>query len=151
MKKILFEADRIAEDGHLTGLTDGMQHPVYQTAWLKHGLHSLGLVDRYTLPQSADNYSHLLWWFPDIPKDQSAPLLLSPQYPYLTWAEDHFMRTHNARLGNQPYPLSWEQSAAKADYDKMEIIDPVYVNKKLCPIHGWGAAEMFLYLLEQKH
>ena len=40
--KIIEEAKRISVDGCLTGITDGNDHSVYSTLWLKYGLARLG-------------------------------------------------------------------------------------------------------------
>ena len=59
---VLAEAERIAENGCLHGITDGREHPVYQTKWLKFGLQKLGLPDHYRVPQVEDSYGPLFWW-----------------------------------------------------------------------------------------
>ena len=148
VKEIIAEAETITVNGHLTGMTDGAQHTVYQTAWMKYGLHALKLEDHYVIPVEQDTYAHLLWWYPDLQVEDSSPLLISENFPYLTWAEDHLLGTHNASMGDQPYPLSWERMAGMADPEQMQIIDPIYSFRRTSAPHGWTAAEMFLYLIE---
>lgn len=144
--KILSEAKQIAIDGHLSGTTDGAQHPVYQTAWLKFGLQSLSLEDDYSIPNVSDAYTNLIWWLSNIRSEEMKPKLTSHNYPYLTWAEDHFLGSHNGKIGNQLYPLTWESYAGKADYSGMMFIDPIYYRTKTSVPHAWHSAEMFLLL-----
>lgn len=155
VKKILDEAERISENGHLTGLSDFSEHPVYQTKWLKFGLKKLGLEDRYVIPEVYDSYSSLFWW--DF-KDQhisgnhfgeSEERL----YPYLTWAEHHFYGLDYPCIPDKDsYPLTWEAEASQADYSGIKILDSEnhsYADKKTAAPHTWHAAEMFLYLIEK--
>jgi hypothetical protein len=89
---ILQKAERCRRGNHLVGLTDGAEHPVYQTKWLKYGLRALGLADDWEIPQVYDPYSALFWMdyrdqhVPGPPFSQQA----ADRYPYLTWAEAHF-------------------------------------------------------------
>ena len=53
-------------------------------------------------------------------------------------------------LTGQGYPLTWEAHASQADYEGMRRIDATFVGRQLCAPHTWHAAEMFLYLCEQK-
>lgn len=139
----------VKQDGntYIKGRSDFADHPVYQTKWLKYGLRALGLPDPYTIPKVADGYSALFWMdYKDTyvrgkDNDDRGP------YPYLGWACDHFHGVRKSPLGNRDYPLTWEQNASEADYAPLEIIDPVYVAKKLSAPHTWHAAEAFLYLL----
>lgn len=146
--KIISEANRISINNSLAGITDGAEHPVYQTAWMKFGLDSLGLEDDYVLPKVKDTYENLTWWLPEKVSQEQAGSLESLDYPYLSWAEDHTLGTKPSILGNTLYPLSWESNAGKADYSRMTDIDKIYEDKRTCQPHGWTAAEMFLYLYD---
>jgi hypothetical protein len=46
--------------------------------------------------------------------------------------------------------LTWEQNASQADYNSLAILDKTYVDQKLAVPHSWHAAEVFLYLLDQR-
>jgi hypothetical protein len=48
------------------------------------------------------------------------------------------------------YPLTWEKNASAANYPGMTIISEEYRQQRLAAPHTWHAAEIFLYLLEQK-
>ncbi|MBM3502153.1 MAG: hypothetical protein FJX74_26165 [Armatimonadetes bacterium] len=146
---------RVGEFGrgrHILGPTDGAEHPVYQTKWLKLGLRALGLEDPYVVPDAFDSYSALFWMdFREahVP-GPSFSTEAGERYPYLTWAEAHF---HDAapplHLGSATYPHTWEAHASQADYAQMGRIDPEYVAQRRAAPHTWHAAEMFLYLLER--
>jgi len=71
------------------------------------------------------------------------------KYPYLGWARDHFTGTQNSPLSNRDYPLTWETEASQADYSKLNILDPIYVQQRTSTPHTWHAAEVFLYLLDE--
>ncbi len=49
--RILEEARKVTQNGHLTGLTDGRQHPIYQTKWMKFGLESIGIAGQFPHPR----------------------------------------------------------------------------------------------------
>jgi hypothetical protein len=122
--------------------------PVYQTKWLKFGLRALGLADPYQIPMIPDNYSSLFWWdYKDKHVDKQTGH--SDRYPYLGWARDHFSGGESSPIGNRNYPLTWETQASQADYPKLNIIDPVYVQQRTSAPHTWHAAEVFLYLLDE--
>ena len=56
----------VSERGvYVRGRTDGLDVPVYQTKWLKYGLMSLGVPDKYVVPRIQDAYSSLFWWYYD--------------------------------------------------------------------------------------
>jgi hypothetical protein len=147
------ELDRLTVPGqrYLQGSTDGRPHVVYQTQWASFGLRALGLPDPFQVPAQLDSYALLFWWQragdASIPKTRPTFSLGDAiDYPYLTWAEDHFRGTRRAPLGNRDYPLSWEAHASKADYAAMRIVSPAYEAAKLAAPHAWHAAEMFLAL-----
>jgi hypothetical protein len=136
---------------HIYGRTDGAEHPVYQTKWLKFGLRALGLDDPYEIPDVYDSYSALFWMdftdahVPGPPFSRKA----GERYPYLPWAEAHF---HGwgpvVHLLNSGYPHTWEAEASQADYPRMETVSPEHVSRRIAAPHTWHAAEAFLYLLE---
>ena len=150
--RILEEAARLRRGTHLVGITDGAEHPVYQTKWLKYGLARVGLDDPYEIPPVFDAYSALFWM--DY-REQHVP---GPRfgehsrerYPYLGWAEDHFYGEPPGEIGGGPaYPLTWESDASEADYAGMAIVAEEYVSRRLAAPHTWHAAETFLRLLER--
>ncbi|QHV97646.1 hypothetical protein [Spirosoma endbachense] len=143
-------------ENYIIGKTDGAEHPVFQTKWLKYGLKSLGLPDTYVIPNQYDSYSSLFWW--DYTAEHVAGKKFgeesSMNYPYLTWAEDHFYsRTEKPEkrgmLGTIDYPLSWEQKASQAHYPGLTVLDKGFVKQKLAFPHSWHAAEMFLQLFDK--
>jgi len=139
---------RFETDGHISGRTDFAPHPVYQTKWAKFGLQSLGLADPYAVPKVADGYATLFWWaFKDGDKADQ-PVIVSDDYPYLTWAGCHYTGKKLGKLSDRDYPLTWEAKASQARYDGMNRVAPVYAEQRLCAPHTWHAAEAFLYLLE---
>jgi hypothetical protein len=135
---------------HIRGVTDGAQHPVYQTKWLKFGLRALGLDDPYVIPPVPDSYSSLFWMdFRD--QHVPGPRLGARQrqwHPYLHWAEAHF---HDAPPPALPapdaYPITWDARDPAGDFAALEALGPAYARRKIAAPHGGHAAEMFLYLL----
>lgn len=149
---VLEAAQRFTTNGYLCGITDGREHPVYQTKWLKFGLSRLGLADDYTVPQVEDGYAPLFWWDRDNIPEFSAVRHheQAENYPYLTWAEAHFYGDPlPLRFSANGYPLTWEARASEADYEGMRAVDAGFVSKKLGMPHAWHAAEMFLTLYEE--
>jgi hypothetical protein len=149
--KVLKAVPEFKRRDHIVGITDGAEHPVYQTKWLKYGLQHLGLDDPYEVPEVYDAYSALFWmdyreWHVDGPGfDERAKGL----YPYLGWAEMHFhRRMPEVAFAQDRYPLTWEAHASAANYERMSVICGEYVEQKVCAPHAWHAAEMFLYLLD---
>jgi hypothetical protein len=152
IEKVLETADAYKNANYIEGKTDYAFHPVYQTKWLKFGLKSLGIADEYKIPLVYDNYSTLVWW--DYRTESVGGRQFdentSTKYPYLTWAEDHFLNQKRGIVSLSDYPLSWESESKDANYEGMNVIDPIYAQTKLCMTHGWHAAEMFLLLFEAK-
>jgi hypothetical protein len=144
-----FEADS-PNGEYIRGRSDFAEHPVYQTKWLKYGLRALSINDTFAVPEIADSYSALFWMdYRDIhviTRDAED----REKYPYLGWACDHFHGVKKSPISNRDYPLTWEQNASQADYGGMSIVDDIYVKQKLATPHTWHAAEVFLYLLDQK-
>lgn len=152
IEKVLETADSYKNSTYIEGKTDYAFHPVYQTKWLKFGLKSLGIADEYKIPLVYDNYATLVWW--DYRTEnvggRQFDETTSTKYPYLTWAEDHFSNQRRGIVSFSDYPLSWESESRDADYEGMNVIDPIYAQIKLCIMHGWHASEMFLVLMDVK-
>lgn len=151
VETILQAIPQFKAGNHIVGITDGSEHPVYQTKWLKFGLRSLGLDDPYEIPAVFDSYSALFWM------DYTQSHVNGPHfgdrgkelYPYLGWAEAHFRHTMPTVTFNEhQYPLTWEAYASEADYNGMELISQEYVEQKICAPHTWHAAEAFLYFTD---
>ena len=150
VQTILDAVRRFRKDNHIVGITDGAEHPVYQTKWLKYGLRALGLDDPHEIPRVYDSYSALFWM--DFRPEHVEGAHFSEKgrdlYPYLGWAEDHFYnRTSKITWTDGQYPVTWEASASKARYQGMEMISSEFVDRRIAAPHTWHAAEMFLYLL----
>jgi hypothetical protein len=136
---------------YISGRTDFTEHPVYQTKWLKYGMRSLGLNDSFAVPEITDSYSALFWMdYRDAHVISNKDAKDREKYPYLGWANDHFNRTKKSPISNRDYPLTWEQDASQADYNGLAMLDQAYIDQKLAAPHTWHAAEIFLYLLDQK-
>jgi hypothetical protein len=144
-----FEADS-PNGKYIRGRSDFAEHPVYQTKWLKYGLRALSINDTFAVPEISDSYSALFWMdYKDvhvIGKDVAD----RDAYPYLGWASDHFHNVKKSPISNRDYPLTWERNASQANYNGISLIDETYVKQKLAAPHTWHAAEIFLYLLDQK-
>ena len=150
---ILREVERCRASRHIAGITDGSEHPVYQTKWLKLGLRALHLADDFEIPPVADSYSSLFWMdfrdehVPAPPFGEQARW----RYPYLDWAEAHFLNAPPPmQLARDRFPLTWEASASEANYLAMSGISWEYPRHRICLPHSWHAAEMFLYLEEME-
>jgi hypothetical protein len=139
---------------YIKGRSDFHEAPVYQTKWLKFGLHKLGLEDPYIIPQIQDNYSSLFWWdYRETYMSGTSDAYDEAKndfYPYIGWAADHFHGLKRNPVSDRDYPLTWEENASQADYKGMAIIDDKYVKSKISSPHTWHAAEVFLYLIESK-
>ena len=150
--KVLAEMPRFEREGpqgkYIVGRTDGAEHPVYQTKWLKFGLSALGLPDNYRVPLVRDGYSALFWMDYRDAHVAEANADDRRNYPYLGWACDHFYGRKKSPIGNRDYPLTWEQRASQAKYAALAVLDPAYAEQKLSTPHTWHAAEVFLYLLK---
>lgn len=136
------------QGNYIRGKTDGAEHPVFQTKWIKYGLKSLSLPDPYVIPKQYDSYSSLFWC--DYRNEHVAGARftdeLGTNYPYFGWAEDHFYQQKRGLIGTVDYPLSWEQKAAGAHYPGLTVLDKGLVKQQLAFPHARQAAEMFLLL-----
>lgn len=157
---VLDSAKRLQKDNHILGKTDNVEHPVYQTKWLKYGLKSLGLPDAYTIPKQYDTYSSVFWL--DYKQEYVEATTVAEKQPddnfannpFFSWAEDHFYdqtngSTPRGMVGNIDYPLSWQQRDIDAHYPGLTVLDRDLVKQKIAFPHAWHAAEMFLLLSEK--
>ena len=148
--KVLHELPRFEvrdqQGVYIKGRSDFAEHPVYQTKWLKYGLHALGLEDPFVIPALPDSYSSLFWM--DYREHHVAGTEATDRsfYPYLGWATDHFQAKKLSPISNRDYPLTWEINASQAKYSGMKVIDPIFAEQKTATPHAWHAAEVFLYL-----
>ncbi|WP_080058619.1 hypothetical protein [Spirosoma aerolatum] len=156
---VLDSARRFQKGDGILGKTDNVEHPVYQTKWLKYGLKSLALPDPYSIPQQYDSYSSVFWldykqeYVPARSADEKQPDDNFANNPFFGWAEDHFYgQTSNSAkrgmVGTIDYPLSWQQRDIDAHYPGETVLDRELVKQKLAFPHAWHAAEMFLLLKE---
>jgi hypothetical protein len=134
---------------HVCGQTDGAEHPVYQTKWLKFGLRALGLDDPYVIPQEPDPYSSLFWMdFRD--HHVEAPPMPEPArqlHPCQHWAQAHFHAWPPPAIPPaDAYPITWDALDPAADPAGLELLGPEYVAQTLAAPHAGHAAEMFMYL-----
>lgn len=156
----LDSARRLQQEKHIVGKTDNVEHPVYQTKWLKYGLKSLGLPDHYAVPKQYDSYSSVFWL--DYKQEhieattaaQKQPDDNFANNPFFGWAEDHFYdqtntSTKRGMVGTIDYPLSWQQRDIDAHYPGLTVLDRELVKQKIAYPHAWHAAEMFLLLHEK--
>lgn len=151
VKAVLAELPKVTRDRHLIGKSDFAEHPVYQTKWLRFGLQALKLpADAFAVPAVADSYSPLVWWAETDKHTPTAKRHKSANYPYLSWADDHFYNERTGLVGDQDYPLTWEAKASEADYPAIRPLSAAYADKRLAAPHTWHAAEMFLLLLDRK-
>jgi len=149
---VLKAVDAFKKQDYIVGSTDGAEHPVYQTKWLKFGMQSLGIPDSaFVVPKMQDSYASLFWWAlkdgqigPEFPKDAAL------KYPYLAWARDHLSGERTGPVTAGEYPLSWEADASEADYRGISIIGDDFVKTRLAAPHSWHAAEMFLALSNEE-
>lgn len=135
---------------YIKGRSDFHEAPVYQTKWLKYGLKSMHITDKYVIPEITDNYSALFWW--DYKEHYVAGVDADDRknYSYLGWACDHFHGEKKSPISNRDYPLTWEIKASQANYKGIAIVDSVYANEQNSSPHTWHASEIFLYLMELK-
>lgn len=152
---VLDSARRFQKENYIIGKTDNVEHPVYQTKWLKYGLKSLGLPDTYVVPKQADSYSSVFWL--DYKNEHVEEKRVDNNFsnnPFFGWAEDHFysqarVPEKRGMVGNIDYPLSWQQRDIDAHYPGLTVLDRDLVRQKIAFPHAWHAAEMFLLLYEK--
>lgn len=145
IEEVLIEADKIkTEEGYISGLTDGYEHPVYQTKWLIYGLKSLGLdYSNYKVPDVYDSYENLLWFDKEFNTTQKE---FSDRWQYIYFANLHYSET-KMDLSLTSYPISYEYRPSKANFENLKILNNNFAENKIVAPHSWSASEMFLYLL----
>ncbi|MDB5103394.1 MAG: hypothetical protein JWP91_1083 [Fibrobacteres bacterium] len=149
---ILEQAQGFRNTDYLDGRTDGGEHPVYQTKWMKYGLKCLGLPDPYKIPVSFDPYSSVFWMdYKDIPTNGPPfPERTKETCPHLPWAEAHFHGWDPPMpVSAKSYPLSWEVQGPGNPPFGMSTISPDFLERRIVAPHARHAAEMLLYFLDQ--
>jgi hypothetical protein len=149
--RVLEQAETFRRTDFLEGRTDGAEHPVYQTKWLKFGLKSLGLPDDWHIPVSYDSYAPVFWF------DFRGWAALGPAFtekvkdasPHLAWAEAHFHGWDPPMpIAGKSYPLSWEHHGERDTPYGMTMVSPEFVDRRISAPHARHAAEMLLYFLD---
>lgn len=152
VEKIVLEAEKKAQENqdgyYLKGHTDGQPHPVYQNAWYRFGLESLHKKTKIKSQKMEDSYASLTWWYPNKESIVQASNE-SSDFPYLSWAQYHTVKTGKLFVSHRLYPLSYESHAGKAKYERLSILDDTYAENKVSPTHIWTASEMLLFLLDE--
>ena len=154
---ILKEADRIATpDGMLSGTTDWASLSVYQTAWLKFGLASLGLdYSKWKLEDGVkDAYADTMWFYNLEDKDKlfnrdgNNSYHYDSAWQYLNYARAHFYDYDMGYIDrhNNKYPMSYEIGALQ---EELKLISPNMYKLKASAPHIWAAAEMYLYYIDR--
>jgi len=149
--RVLEEAETFRCTDYVTGNTDGAEHPVYQTKWLKFGLKSLGLPDDWHLPPSYDPYAAVFWLdYRDVPTG-GPPFSekVKDANPHLAWAEAHFHAWDPPMdIPTRTYPLSWGIHSDRDPPLGMGIVSPEFVERRVAVPQARHAAEMLLYFLD---
>ncbi len=151
--EIYNEAERIAQNGLLTGLTDYGHHEIYSTLWLKYAFDKLDIrADFIKIPKEFDRYARMFWMDKsEVEADTPFKNEYDELYPYLSWATYHFNDDEiNTDLIKIKYPMSWEIKASEAKYDLIAPLSEEYTKNKCSAPHSWHASEMFMYLIEKK-
>ncbi len=153
IKEIVYEAKRIIKNGALTGITDYGHHEIYSTLWLKYALDRLGIDTSFIkVPMEFDNYARM-FWMDRMGIERQTPYKndYNDKYPYLWWAVKHFENEQvDPKYLEIKYPMSWEQEASEAKYEKIAPLSQIYADEKFSAPHSWHASEMFLYLIEMR-
>jgi hypothetical protein len=137
---------------YIEGRTEGGEHPVYQTKWLKFGLKSLGLPDEFKVPVAFDPYSSVFWMdYRDIGNNGPPfPEKIKESSPHLAWAEAHFHKWNPPMpTASRNYPLSWEVQTGQGYVHGMGLISPDLAGKEIITPHARHASEMMLYFLDK--
>ena len=144
---------RLGADGALAGTVDGGRHAVYAACWLRFGLEACGRDASWVpIPDEPDAYGPLFWmrreWVG--PRARATLAAYDGRYPYLWWAQSHFLRRAvPAPVPTPGRPLSWEQAASMARYEALAPLSSALAAARLAAPHAWHAAEMFLHLFDQ--
>ena len=150
---VIEEAERITSDGMLLGIVDGASHPIYATGWLKFGLESLGKdSSKWRLPEEVqDNYADALWFYNNNEMQQyrkTHQYHCDTAWQYLDYARAHFYDypIDERDIKNNEFPLSYEVGS---DAEYFRKFDKDIFKLKLATPHIWGAAEMYMYYINQ--
>ena len=153
VEEIVKEADRISENGLLTGLTDYSHHEIYATLWLKLAYERLNIdTSSIKIPKGFDSYARMFWMDKnDVETNTPYDNQYCENYPYLSWAVYHFNNDEvDEKLLEIKYPMSWEICASEAIYPNIASLSQNFADNKCASPHSWHAAEMFMYLIEKK-
>lgn len=153
INRIEEEAERIAEANpngyYIYGQTDFGNMHLYQNLWYKLGIESVGRKFKFDLDTiEEDSYSSMAWWSDYEVKNKSFQEA-DYNYPYLSIAAKHKLKTGTIILNGNLYPLSWEKNATSAVYENYSSFDNRFNNLKTSPIHSWTASEMLLFILDE--
>ena len=153
IQKIKDEAYRLAESNengyYIYGQTDFGSQNLYQNLWYKFGLESIGETYPFDLESiEEDNYSKMAWWSNYEVKNRNNNLY-SEEYPYLSYAARHKLKTGVIPVNVDFYPLSWETSASNADYSSYQGLEDFLMAVNTSPMHSWSASEFLLLLLDE--
>ncbi len=153
IQKIKAEAERIMENGLLTGITDYSHHEIYSTLWLKLAYKRLNMdTSSIKIPKKFDSYARMFWMDrSEVETETEYANEYDAKYPYLSWARYHFNKDKiDEALVELKYPMSWEIEASEAIYENIVPLSEEYAKNKCGAPHSWHAAEMFLYLIEMR-
>ncbi len=147
------EANRIAKENengyYLIGKTDFGDMYIYQNLWYKLGIEAVGRefnFDLSSIPE--DPYAKMTWWS-DYDLKYQKPIDINEDYPYLTTAANHKLKTGTLVLNNSLYPLSWEKHGSSANYNNYLNLLPFCTEEEISPLHSWSAAEMLLFIMDE--
>lgn len=147
INRIIEEAESLKnEEGYIDEITDGEYHPVYQTKWLIYGLKKLNLdYKKWNIPDINDSYEALMWF--DKNENKNINIKNTNRWIYIMFAYLHY-NNETIEMLNTNYPMSLEYRPSKANFENLRIINNDFADSKIVVPHSWGAAEMFLYLLD---
>ena len=149
--RILEMAEDFRRTDYLAGRTDGAEHPVYQTKWMKFGLKSLGLPDNFHIPVSFDSYASVFWmdYRGQVNAGPPFPEKVKEASPHLAWAEAHCHGWEPPmQVAAKSYPMSWEQQGDREPPYGMSLVAPEFVDRRIAAPQARHAAEMLLYFLD---
>lgn len=147
--KIKLEVATKAENGHFSGICDGVIQTYYPTALLMAGAQKakVDLPVQLRLPDNDDVYGRITWWYSD-QKLRYNKAWVSRSWPYLEWAQAHYYPYNSPHILNEAYPLTYEAELTPEIADRQRFYTEFYADQKISASHIWHAAEMFLTLLE---
>lgn len=148
INEVLTEARKLKNKaGYIDGYTDFGKHPIYQTAWLKFGMESLGMdSSEFKIPyEIEDSYASLLWFYDGLDKDKVKvnETNVSYLYPYLTIAEKHFKEEPIEISKDYKGYLSHEYQGSEAKFYNNNL--PMKKDFKIASPHIWTAVELYFW------